>query len=56
VANHLRLFQNFSFERATSEKGRFAGLSPVKRQSLGKTNRVLQEAQYNKKSVRELCE
>jgi hypothetical protein len=40
-----RLFQNFSFERATSEKGRFAGLSLAKRQSLGKTNRVLQEAQ-----------
>jgi hypothetical protein len=44
----LRLFQNFSFERATSEKGRFAGLLPAKRQSLGKTNRVLQEALFTK--------
>jgi hypothetical protein len=40
----LRLFQNFSFERATIEKSSFVGRRPKNCKSFGKTNRVLQEA------------
>jgi hypothetical protein len=39
-----RLFQNFSFERATTKKSGFVGRGPKNRKSFGKTNRVLQEA------------
>jgi hypothetical protein len=45
----LRYFQNFSFERTTTEKSSFVepevrGPGPKNCKSFGKTNRVLQEA------------
>jgi dolichol kinase len=39
-----RLFQNFSFEKATTAKNSFVGPRPKNCKSFGKTNRVLQEA------------
>jgi hypothetical protein len=39
------LFQNFSFERAATEKSSFVGRRPKNYKSFGNTSRVLQEAQ-----------
>jgi hypothetical protein len=43
----MRLFQNFSFERATIKKSSFVGRRPKNCKSFGKTNRVLQKARIS---------
>jgi hypothetical protein len=40
----LRVFQNFGFEKAATEKSGFTGRRPKNRKSFGKAKRVLQEA------------
>jgi hypothetical protein len=56
----MRLFQNFSFERATLKNSSFAGPEPKIRwpkncESLVKTNRVLKEARVKGKKIESLC-